>query len=155
MLSRTQGHWSLWFSGYGWSARRQGDIYHSACGRCPWSMASTPDHSPLKTRQSNKDNLSVCWKLQKRCNQVATTAECWSQRWSLFDPRFQRGARQKKLENHCYNVLWLKVSTKCHMAEWREEAEKDRQGSRWDMGSHYTHYIQNVTLWHKHYIYIS
>ncbi len=103
-----------------------------------------------------KDNLSVCWKLLKYYNQEVTTAECWNQclgflSWH-FDPpspHFQRGARQKKLENHCSNVLWLKVSTKCHMAEWGEEEEKNRQGSHWDTGSHY---IQNVTLWHKHYI---
>lgn len=47
MLSRTPGRWSLWFSGCGWSARRQGDLHHSAFGWCPRCMASTPDHSPL------------------------------------------------------------------------------------------------------------
>lgn len=57
MLSRTPGHWSLWFSRCGWSARRKDDSHRSACGPHPGRMASDPDLSPFK---GNIDKTKCC-----------------------------------------------------------------------------------------------
>lgn len=61
MSSQTPAHWSLWFSGYGWVARRQADTNHRTCGWCPQCMASTPHRAPLKKsrRRNGKFELKA------------------------------------------------------------------------------------------------